>query len=77
VTSRIAPFTEYLGDDGVIWCDPRDSASLAAAMAASLDPSHRQRCIAQGFDIAARHDWTSAARAHLPAYEQLMEPAHA
>ena len=22
VTSRIAPFTEYLDDDDVVWCDP-------------------------------------------------------
>ena len=36
VTSRIAPFTEYLGDDDVLWCDPFDTASIAAAMARSL-----------------------------------------
>ncbi len=24
VTSRIAPFTEYLGDDDVLWCEPDD-----------------------------------------------------
>ena len=34
VTSRIAPFTEYLGDDDVVWCDPFDTASIAAAMTA-------------------------------------------
>ena len=25
VTSRIAPFTEYLGDGDVLWCDPCDA----------------------------------------------------
>ncbi len=25
VTSRIAPFTEYLGDDDAAWCDPHDA----------------------------------------------------
>ena len=38
VTSRIAPFTEYLGDDDVFWCEPDDVESIAAAMTASLDP---------------------------------------
>ncbi len=38
VTSRIAPFTEYLGDGDVLWCDPHDAGSIAAAMAAALEP---------------------------------------
>src|SRR6202041_1568791 len=37
VTSRIAPFTEYLGAGDVLWCDPYDPASIGAAMAAALD----------------------------------------
>jgi glycosyltransferase-like protein len=77
VTSRIAPFTEYLGADDVLWCDPFDPTSIAAAMVASLDGAHRAHCIARGFAIAAEHDWTRTARAHLASYEQLREPAHA
>jgi hypothetical protein len=77
VTSSIAPFTEYLGADDVLWCDPFDPASIAAAMTASLDGAHRAHCIARGFAIAAEHDWTRTARAHLASYEQLREPAHA
>ena len=46
VTSRIAPFTEYLGDDDVAWCDPFDTASIAAAMAQSLDGARRAPLIA-------------------------------
>ena len=76
VTSRIAPFTEYLGDDDVLWCDPRDAAAIAAAMSEALQPSARAR-VARGFAVAARHDWASAARAHLPAYEALSEAAYA
>ena len=77
VTSCIAPFTEYLGDDDVMWCDPFDTASIAGAMAASLEPARRPHCIARGFQIATRHDWLSTARAHLPGYGRLREPAHA
>ena len=77
VTSRIAPFTEYLGDDDVLWCDPRDAAAIAAAMSEALQSSARARVVARGFVVAARHDWASAARAHLPAYEALSEAAYA
>ena len=77
VTSRLAPFTEYLGDDDVLWCDPFDTASIAAAMAQSLDASHRERLIQRGLQIAAQHDWVTTARCHLAAYEELREPVHA
>jgi len=77
ITSRIAPFTEYLGDDDVLWCDPCDTASIAAAMEQALAGSKRQQLIARGLQIAARHDWASAARSHLATYESLSEPLHA
>jgi glycosyltransferase-like protein len=77
VTSRIAPFTEYLDDADVAWCDPRDAASIATAMTAALEQPGRDALIARGFAIAARHDWSRVAHAHLPAYEALAEAAHA
>jgi glycosyltransferase involved in cell wall biosynthesis len=77
VTSRIAPFTEYLGGGDVMWCDPRDVASIAAAMAAATEGPSRAAMVARGFAVAARHDWTTAAHAHLPAYEALSEAAYA
>jgi glycosyltransferase-like protein len=77
VTSRIAPFTEYLGEDDVLWCDPFDPASIAAAMDGTTDASRRETLIARGLRIAARHDWASTARAHIPAYEALAEAVHA
>jgi glycosyltransferase-like protein len=77
VTSRIAPFTEYLGDGDVAWCDPRDAASIAAATAAALEPRARAALVKHGFAVAARHDWTKAAYAHLPAYQALREAAYA
>jgi glycosyltransferase-like protein len=80
VTSRIAPFIEYLGDDDALWCDPFDAGSIAAAMAQSLDGARRGHFIARGFQVAERHDWIRTARAHLPGYASLApakEPAHA
>jgi glycosyltransferase involved in cell wall biosynthesis len=77
VTSRIAPFTEYLGDDDVVWCDPLDASSIAAAMTDALDDGRRARLIPRGLDIAARHDWMTVARAHVGTYQKLREPAHA
>ena len=75
VTSRIAPFTEYLGDDDVLWCDPLDTASIAGAMTASLDAARRPDRTARGFRIARRHDWLRTAQAHLPGYRRLGEQA--
>lgn len=71
VTSRVAPFTEYLADDDSVWCDPFDTASIAAAMAHVIESPNRQRLIDRGLEVASRHDWTGTARAHLPAYETL------
>jgi glycosyltransferase-like protein len=77
VTSRIAPFTEYLDGGDVAWCDPGDTASIAQAMTVALQGPSREALIARGFAIAARHDWSRVAHAHLPVYEALAEAAHA
>jgi glycosyltransferase involved in cell wall biosynthesis len=77
IASRLAPFTEYLGDEDVAWCDPFDAASIAAAMTYSLEPARRSALVARGEKVAARHDWTTTARAHLAAYHRLREPLHA
>jgi glycosyltransferase-like protein len=77
VTSRLAPFTEYLGDGDVLWCDPEDPASIAAGMTCALETSVRDALVARGFALAAQHDWTTTARLHSPAYEALSEIAYA
>jgi glycosyltransferase involved in cell wall biosynthesis len=77
VTSRIAPFTEYLGDGDVLWCDPHDTGSIAAAMVAALEVPIRRDLIVRGLAVAARHGWAAAARAHLSAYKALSEAAYA
>jgi glycosyltransferase-like protein len=77
VVSRIPPFTEYLRSDDVAWCNPGNPASIAAAMQAALDPAIRPRFVANGFAVAAKHDWTSVAQAHLAAYTRMLESCHA
>ncbi len=77
IASRIAPFTEYLGDSDVLWCDPSDTASIAAAMEQALDAKNRDRLRQRGLPVAARHDWSSVAQCHLATYEELREPQHA
>jgi glycosyltransferase-like protein len=77
VTSRISPFTEYLAEDDVLWCDPADPASIATALAASLDPASRAHLRARGLARVKAHRWEDVARAHLPAYRDLAEPVHA
>jgi glycosyltransferase-like protein len=77
VTSRIAPFTEYLHENDVVWCDPLNVTSIANAMAMVLtDPLH-SRLAQRGVLVARRHDWSNTARAHLPVYQRLTELAHA
>jgi glycosyltransferase involved in cell wall biosynthesis len=73
IVSRIAPFTEYLNDSDVLWCNPFDASSIAASMARSLDESSRAELVRQGLDLAARHNWAKTARAHFPVYDELRE----
>jgi glycosyltransferase-like protein len=77
VTSRIAPFIEYLGDDDVMWCDPFNPAAIAEAMSASLDARCREPLVARGLHVARRHSWRTTAQAHLAVYDRLREAVHA
>ena len=77
VASHIAPFTEYLGDDDVIWCDPLSVASIANAMASILVEPLRSRLSERGFSVARRHEWPRTAHAHVPVYETMREMNYA
>jgi glycosyltransferase-like protein len=77
VTSRIAPFTEYLHDSDVVWCDPFNVGSIANAMAMVLTEPLHARLAQRGTLIARQHDWSNTARAHLPVYQRLTELQHA
>ncbi len=77
VTSRIAPFTEYLHENDVVWCDPANVGSIANAMAMALTEPLRSRLAQRGVLVARQHDWSNTARAHLPGYQRLTELQHA
>ena len=77
VTSRIAPFTEYLHESDVVWCDPLNAGSIANAMAIVLTQPLRSRLAQRGALVARQYDWSNTARAHLPAYARLTELANA
>jgi glycosyltransferase involved in cell wall biosynthesis len=77
MASRVAPFTEYLGDDDVMWCDPFDPAAIAEAMSTSLDARCRERLVTRGLHVARRHNWRTTAQAHLAVYDRLREAVHA
>jgi glycosyltransferase-like protein len=77
VTSRIAPFTEYLHENDVVWCDPQSVGSIANAMAMVLTEPLHSRLAQRGALIARQYDWSNTARAHLPVYARLTELQHA
>ena len=72
LTSRIRPFTDYLDEDDVIWCDPHDTASIADGMTVGMQPAHRARLTERGLARAAAHGWDAVAARHLAAYENLI-----
>lgn len=77
IASHIAPFTEYLTDDEVVWCDPLGTGSIANAMATVLTEPLHSVLSANGYRVARRHDWLRTARAHLPVYAAMRERHHA
>jgi glycosyltransferase-like protein len=77
VLSKMAPFTEHLGDDDVIWCDAFRAASIADAMLIACAEPVRARFAGRGPIVARRHDWGATAKAHLPIYARLSEAIHA
>ncbi len=77
IASHIPPFTEYLTDDEVVWCDPLSAGSIANAMATVLTEPLHELLSANGYRVARRHDWLRTARAHLPVYALMREMHHA
>lgn len=71
VTSRIAPFTEYLAEDDVIWCDPSSIGSIANSMLMVFEEPLHSRLIARGHAVSARYGWGGVAKRHLSSYAEL------
>jgi glycosyltransferase-like protein len=68
VTSRIAPFTEYLTEREALFADPRSPDEIAAAMLAALDGERAAALARFGADVARRFGWDESARVHLARY---------
>jgi glycosyltransferase-like protein len=77
VTSRLRPFTDYLGDEDAVWCDPQDAASIAGGVAAAMQPARRGPLAVRGLKRAAAHGWAAVAARHLAVYTRMREPADA
>jgi len=62
VAADIPVFREIAGDDAASWCDPHDTASIAAALGRTLEgPELRARLVAAGQARVARFTWDAAA----------------
>ena len=77
LTSRIQPFTDYLAEEDVVWCDPHDTSSIAAGITAGMQPAGRALLARRGLACAAAHGWDAVAARHLDVYATMLEPAHA
>ena len=77
LTSLMQPFTDYLEEDDVVWCDPHDASSIAAGIKAAMQPGRRALLAARGLIRAASHSWAEVATRHLDAYANMLEQAHA
>lgn len=81
VVSRIAPFTEYLGENDGLWADPLDVASITRAMERALDPSHARALALEVPSVCRRFSWPASAQRHAALYRAFhslnREPPHA
>jgi glycosyltransferase-like protein len=68
ITSRIAPFTEYLCDEDALLVDPFNVAEIKSAIVKSLDPLVRQTLIARGKAVVRRFPWSRSAELHEKVY---------
>lgn len=64
IASRIAPFTEHLAAHEVLWADPLDVDSIAAALWRSLDPAQTAPVLASAHAVCARMAWSHSAERH-------------
>jgi glycosyltransferase-like protein len=76
VTSRIAPFTEYLTDRDCCFADPLDPHSIAAAMSRALTPQARNAAARARTTVAAPLSWDASAARHLSLYKTLYAEPH-
>ena len=71
VVSRIAPFTEYLGDADGHWADPMRAASIAEALQAALaarSPAQAAAIADSAARLGATFSWAASAACHVQLY---------
>jgi glycosyltransferase-like protein len=69
LVSRRPPFTEHFQDSpGVAWCDPEDTASIAAGL---QDAARMPRLVATP-SVCLEHSWQRSAALHEDWYDELM-----
>ena len=77
IASRIAPFTEHLGEDEVLWVNPNSVDSIARALWLSLDAQHTAPILRGADAVCARMSWGHSARRHEELYWSLSTQASA
>lgn len=68
ITSRTAPFTEYLDDGKAILVDPQSPGEIADAMLRVFDADLRHQLRSAGLQISRQYSWQSSAAVHVQAY---------
>jgi glycosyltransferase-like protein len=68
IASRIAPFTEHLHVDEVLWADPIDADDIARALWRSLDPAHTIPVLRTARQVCERMSWAASAERHESLY---------
>lgn len=71
LVSKRPPFTEHLGDTpGVAWCDPEDTASIAAGLQAAA----RMPKLTAPPPVCLAHAWEHSAERHEAWYRRVLGP---
>jgi glycosyltransferase-like protein len=70
VVSRIAPFTEYLGDADCHWADPLRSASIVEALQDALASRSPARVAASAARLGNIFGWAASATRHVQLYRE-------
>lgn len=76
VVSRIAPFTEYLGDEDCEWADPCEPAAIAVALGRAVDTRDCDRIARSAERLGRQFSWTESARRHAQLYRQGLHASH-
>ncbi|MEM8721416.1 MAG: MSMEG_0565 family glycosyltransferase [Cyanobacteria bacterium P01_G01_bin.39] len=72
ITSKIAPFTEFLNDNSALLVNPNSTEEIAQAMLKILDPNVAQKLIHNSSNIPLEYSWSKSAQMHLDLYQRFV-----